>query len=212
MKLVIGNKNYSSWSLRPWILLSHFNVSFEEIRIPLFTDDTLNNMANYCPNNKVPVLIDEDIHIWDSLAICEYINEQYLANKGWPIDIKQRAMARALCAEMHSGFMALREEMPMNCRRQASKIAYSSAAQRDIERIIAVWSDCLSRSKGDYLFDTFSIADAYFLPIVIRFTIYQVDVPTNISNYIACLMKLPAYQDWLSAAKIESEVIACEEI
>ena len=212
MKLVIGNKNYSSWSLRAWILLTHFKLPFNEIRIPLFTDKTLEQMLDYCPAQRVPALIDENTQVWDSLAICEYINEQYLTGTGWPKEAVRRAYARSICAEMHAGFYAMREEMPMNCRRRPAKIQLSTNAENDIARIIAIWSDCLHQSTGPYLFDEFSIADAYFLPVVIRFSIYQIEVPHRIMNYMSAMMALESYQQWLNAAIDEKEVIACEEV
>ena len=212
MKLVIGNKNYSSWSLRPWVLLSHFNVPFSEHRITLFTDDMKQNMSELCPNDKVPVLIDNHHKIWDSLSICEYINEAYLSNNAWPAAPLARAKARSICAEMHSGFNALRHEMPMNCRRTTAKIPLSDNALSDIKRIIELWNDCLSQSEGDFLFDNFSIADAFYLPVVVRFSIYSINVPSNIQRYMNTMLALPAYQQWHSAAKSEIEIIECEEV
>ena len=157
-------------------------------------------------------LIDDETQVWDSLAICEYINEQYLAGKGWPKRLERRACARSICAEMHAGFYAMREEMPMNCRRRPAKIHLSANAKKDIERIIAICTDCLDQSTSQYLFDEFSIADAYFLPVVIRFYVYQIEVPKSIANYMSAMMALKSYQRWLNAAIEEKEVIACEEV
>jgi glutathione S-transferase len=212
MKLIIGNQNYSSWSLRPWILLKYFTVNFDQQLIKLFTDNTLEEMSDCCPNNKVPVLIDNNIKIWDSLAICEYINEQYLANKGWPRGVSQRAQARAICAEMHTGFFALRNEMPMNCRRVPSVINYSGDCQKDIDRIIAIWQQCLDNINGDFLFGEFTIADAFYLPIVSRLISYQVVVPKNINAYMNKMTELPDYQFWLAASHREQEVISYSEV
>ena len=212
LKLIIGNQNYSSWSLRPWILLKHFNISFQQYRIKLFTDEMLSDMAAFCPNNKVPVLIDNNIKIWDSLAICEYINEQYLSNKAWPEKLEQRALARSICAEMHSSFFALRNEMPMNCRRLPSPINFSANCQNDIDRVLIIWEECLQKSKGEFLFDTFSIADAFYLPVISRFSSYRVEVPDEVSRYMKHMLSLPCYQDWLKASKQEIEVISYSEV
>ena len=211
MQLVIGNKNYSSWSLRPWLLLSQFEIKFDEHFISLFTNNMLQAMKDYCPNNKVPVLIDEQVSVWDSLAICEYINEQHLDNKAWPSEIKSRATARAICAEMHSGFFAIRNEMPMNCRRSPSSIELTTAAHNDIERINTIWQDCLAQHKGTFLFDEFSIADAFFMPVVVRFTIYKISVSNEIQKYMDSMLSLPAYRKWLNDAIKEPQIIAEEE-
>ncbi|MEW6990872.1 glutathione S-transferase family protein [Colwelliaceae bacterium 6441] len=212
MQLVIGNQNYSSWSLRPWVLLEHFKQQVQLYKIPLFTHQTQEKMAQLCPNYKVPVLIDNNIKIWDSLAICEYLNESYLAGKAWPENTSQRAIARSICAEMHAGFIALRSEMPMNCRRTPSVINYSEECQKDIDRIIELWQTCLDNSKSKFLFDTFSIADAFYLPVVSRFASYQVEVPEKIKTYMDTMMSLPSYQLWLTASIEESEVISSSEV
>jgi len=223
MELIIGNKNYSSWSLRPWVLLTYFEVEFTEIPIKLFTDEMHEKMEKYCPNNKVPVLIDNKVSnnfkVWDSLAICEYINEQYLDNRAWPKDINERTLARSICSEMHAGFFALRNEMPMNCRRKASSVKLTEAAQLDISRIIELWLNCLSIPDGSlredndqFLFGEFSIADAYFMPVVSRFNSYAIEVPQQVTQYIEKILSLPAYQKWQKAAESETEVIAVAEI
>lgn len=212
MKLIIGNQNYSSWSLRPWALLKYFEIDFQQHKIYLFTEETLGEMAEYCPNNKVPVLIDENKTIWDSFAICEYINERYLANKAWPEAIEQRAFARAMCAEMHSGFFAMRNEMPMNFRREPTDIVTSKACQQDIERVIHLWLTCLNNSGSKFLFEQFSIVDAYYLPIVSRFISYQIGVPKLIRVYMENITNLPCYQEWLNSAYQENEIIESEEL
>ncbi len=223
MELVIGNKNYSSWSLRPWLLLTYFEVAFSEIHIKLFTDDMNEKMKKYCPNKKVPVLIDNQIAkgftVWDSLAICEYINEQYLNGQAWPHDINNRALARSICSEMHGGFFAVRNELPMNCRRNIAAIKLSESAQQDISRIIDILSGCLSMQEDtpatkdiQFLFGKFSIADAYFMPVVSRFNSYAIEVPDKVEQYIERMLSLPAYQKWQRAAESESEIIAVAEI
>ncbi len=212
MKLIIGNQNYSSWSLRPWILLKYYNISFQQHRIKLFTDDMFSEMSEYCPNNKVPVLIDNNIKIWDSLAICEYVNEQYLSGKAWPEQTEQKALARSICAEMHSNFFALRDEMPMNCRRLPSPINYSDDCQNDIDRIINIWEECLHKSNGEFLFDKFTIADAFYLPVISRFSSYQVKVPEKVSCYMKHMLSLPCYQAWIKASQQEIEEISNAEV
>ncbi|MFT5755523.1 MAG: glutathione S-transferase [Alteromonadaceae bacterium] len=222
MELVIGNKNYSSWSLRPWLLLTYFEVTFSEIHINLFGNDMHEQMKKYCPNKKVPVLIDrqttEDFTVWDSLAICEYINEQYLNGQAWPDEISNRALARSICSEMHSGFFALRNELPMSCRRKKAAIKLSKSAQQDISRIIEIFSNCLSKNKispitksDHFLFGEFSIADAYFMPVVSRFNTYAIEVPKQVEQYIERMLLLPSYQKWQGAAESENEIIAVAE-
>jgi glutathione S-transferase len=223
MQLVIGNKNYSSWSLRPWLLLTYFEVTFSEIHIKLFSEEMHEKMKKYCPNKKVPVLIDRQIAegftVWDSFAICEYINEQYLNGQAWPDEINSRAYARSICSEMHGGFVPLRNEMPMNCRRKQTPIKLSNAAKEDISRIIEIISSCLStysdsqKIKDNYfLFGKFSIADAYFMPVVSRFNSYAIEVPHQVEQYIKRMLSLPAYQKWQTAAESEKEIIAVAEI
>lgn len=211
MKLIIGNQNYSSWSLRPWILLTQFNITFEQSKILLFADNSAQELSLKTPNKKVPVLEDEALIIWDSLAICEYINDRYLSGKGWPTSTRQRAQARAICAEMHAGFMALRNEMPMNCRRSPAKIELSNECQLDIERIISLWKTCLAESNGPFLFNEFSIADAFYLPVVSRLISYEIEVPSEIKTYMNTMMNLPGYQKWLLEAKQELAVIDIAE-
>ena len=152
MKLVIGNKNYSSWSLRAWLLLHHFEIAFEEVRIPLFTEGYIDELRKYSPTLKVPVLIDDGNTIWDSLAICEYISEKYLAGGGLPEKLYDRAICRSYCAEMHSGFTEIRTQMPMNCRARR-KIEFSSALSAECHRVDSLWAQArgLAESSGEFL-------------------------------------------------------------
>jgi len=210
MELVIGNKNYSSWSMRPWLLLSHFDIPFDEIRIPLSEKTTHQRLAEYSPSFKVPVLIDEDLTIWESLAICEYLSEQYLEDQGWPVRTGDRAICRAYCSEMHSGFPALRAELPMNCR-ATRKVHLSDAANRDIQRIDGMWQDALNRHDGDWLFGRFSIADCMFAPVASRFATYRIDVSDTSQAYIEKILTLPSMQRWYEAALQEKEVIGEDE-
>jgi len=222
MKLIIGNKNYSSWSLRPWLLLQHFAVPFEEQQIWLFSDNMSQQLQQYSPNLKVPVLQDQQLKIWDSLAICEYINETYLAAKAWPQDKGQRAMARSICAEMHAGFFAIRNEMPMNCRRTPNAIVISQQAQQEVKRIIAIFEQCLAVNTDEttndvsdqdgFLFGQFSIADAFFMPIVSRLASYQIETGPVVQPYIEKMLSLPAYQQWLEQAAAETAVIDVAEV
>lgn len=147
LMLVIGNKNYSSWSLRPWLLLKHFDIDFDEVRIALYNDQARENLAKHSPSLKVPVLNHHGQAVWDSLAICEYISETFLNNRGWPSRPEARAIARSASAEMHSGFFALRNELPMNCRKQYANFELSSDVLNEVARIKAIWSECRERFR-----------------------------------------------------------------
>jgi len=210
--LVIGNKNYSSWSMRPWLLLKVFEIPFEEIRIPLMTDEMPALMTEHSPSRKVPVLNDGDLQIWDSLAICEYIDEQLLKGEGWPANARLRALGRSAAAEMHSGFFALRNELPMNGRRLVENFVPSSAAQTDIDRIISLWQQLLNESKGPFLLGAFSIADAFYAPVVSRFITYGVQLPEQCVKYCQQVSDLPAYQQWRAEGAEEPEVIEIAEV
>ncbi len=212
MQLIIGNKNYSSWSLRPWLLLSHFNLAFEEIRIPLDTPDFATNLAQYSAAGKVPVLHDKGVEIWDSLAICEYVSEQYLDGKGWPAAPLARAQARSASAEMHSSFTAIRSSMPMNCR-SSRVISISAEIRADISRVDQLWTQLRDTygSKGDFLFGDFSIADCMFAPMASRFNTYLPELSASSQDYIKALINNPAMQQWYAQAAQETEVLEREE-
>ncbi|MCH8529764.1 MAG: glutathione S-transferase family protein [Saccharospirillum sp.] len=213
LTLIIGNKNYSSWSLRAWLLLRAFGVHFKEIRIPLDSPETPELLAKYSPSKKVPVLQIGHFKVWDSLAIAETVNERYLQGAGWPKDPDLRALGRAACAEMHSGFSALRASMPMNCRREISGFQPNSATAADIARIDSLLNECLTSSEGPYLMgEHFSIADAFFAPVAYRLQGYQVSVSEPVSAWIRHLFHLPALQAWHSEACAESEIIETEEV
>lgn len=203
--LVIGNKNYSSWSLRPWLLMSHFKLPFHEIKLSLDTPEFYQRIADYSPTARVPVLRDGDEIIWDSLAICEVINERYLDGKAWPKDLKTRAAARSVVAEMHSGFAALRSQLPMNCHRKSDAYRWQEDADRDILRIQAIWNDLRSRfsSDGEFLCGEFGIVDAMFAPVCVRFKAYGVAMDENARQYVNTIYSLPAMQAWLADAKLE---------
>ncbi len=214
MKLIIGNKNYSSWSLRPWFLLSQSNIEFEEIRIPVCQKDTYTEFAKYTKAAKVPVLHDNDLIVWDSLAICEYISEQYMGGKGWPEKIEERAEARSCCAEMHSGFFTIREKLPMNCRAEDRKVAITEGLGKEIQRIDSLWTELRQKygSAGKWLFGKFSIADCMFAPVVFRFSTYGIDVSEEAKDYMTTVLSNKAIQLWLEQAIQEIEVIEKSEV
>ncbi|WP_256857687.1 glutathione S-transferase family protein [Solemya velum gill symbiont] len=169
LTLVIGNKNYSSWSLRPWVFMKHYQVVFEEKRIALFTDTTTDELSIYNSNFKVPILKENEFEVWDSLSILEYVSEQYLSGQGWPADANARAVARSISTEMHSSFFNVRNELPMNCRKEFNGIKLSEGAVSEIERIKELWRRCRSEygSGGEWLFGKYSIADAMFAPVAL---------------------------------------------
>ena len=213
MKLIIGNKNYSSWSLRPWFLMAAHDLKFEEVRIPLDQPDTSARIAQYNSAGKVPALIDDDLRVWDSLAICEYISEQYLNGKGWPADPAARAEARACSAEMHSGFPAIRGQMPMNCRAQGRKVPLTAALEKEIARIDSLWTGyCKAHSStGPWLFGEFSIADCMFAPVASRFETYGVSLSDTARRYQQQILNHPAMQLWISHGRAETEVVEADE-
>jgi glutathione S-transferase len=212
MKLVIANRNYSSWSLRPWLLLSEFDVKFELVEESLAGDDLKQRLRRYSPSGKVPVLIDGDLTVWDSLAICEYVSEHYLGGKGWPGAPASRARARSVSAEMHSGFMGVRSEMPMNIRAKRT-VTPSKAALADIRRIDEIWSDCRARhaGEGDWLFGRFSIADCMYAPVVMRFETYGAELSVPAQRYMETVSGNSSVQRWIEAALKETEIIPEDE-
>lgn len=213
MKLIIGNKNYSSWSLRAWLFLSAHSVDFEEVKIYLNKRDTAERIRKFNKAGKVPALVDGDLIVWDSLAICEYISETRLDAKGWPQDVEARALARSSCAEMHSGFFVLRERLPMNCRAKGRRVEIGRELAREIKRIDELWCSFRKRYKqqGDYLFGGFSIADCMFAPVVFRFMTYGIETSKTSSTYIQTMLNHPKMELWLEQAREEREVIEEEE-
>jgi glutathione S-transferase len=207
LTLIIGNKNYSSWSLRPWLLMRYYNIPFQEIKLPLDTPEFYQRIETYSPTRRVPALLDGDEKIWDSLAICETINDRYLDGKAWPHDSKLKALARSVAAEMHSGFSSLRSQLPMNCYGVSQGQQWKKDAQRDIQRIQAIWIDLRSRFKaqGNFLCGDFSIADAMYAPVCIRFHTYGVAMDAESRNYVDTIYQIPAMQEWLDEAKRETE-------
>ena len=210
LKLVIGNKNYSSWSMRPWLALRANSIAFDEVFIPLYTGDAdKQRILGFTRSGKVPALIDGDVTIWDSLAIIEYLAERFPEKRLWPEDRAQRAHARSISAEMHSGFMALRNECGMNLHRPVKAIALSPDARAKIARIEQIWTECRQRygKSGPFLFGAFSGADAMFAPVVHRFRTYAIEVAPEAAGYMKTMMALPAFQEWTSAGLAETIVI-----
>ncbi len=205
--LVIGNKNYSSWSLRPWLLLAHFDIAFEERRLLLDTDAFRAEIPRWSPSRTVPVLHHDGLVVWDSLAICEYVSETFLDGRGWPADPHARAQARSAAAEMHSGFTALRAQLPMNCRRTPNAYRWDAAAQRDIDRVQALWRDLRAAygNGGDFLCGGFGIVDAMFAPVAVRFRGYGVEMDDDARAFVDAIHALPAFARWQAEALAEAE-------
>jgi glutathione S-transferase len=199
MLLVIGNKNYSSWSLRPWLAMKVLGMAFDEVRIPLYRPGSKEQILRYSPAGRVPILRDGDTVVWDSLAILEHLAERH--PQLWPKDPAQRAKARSVSAEMHSGFAALRQHMSMNTRKRYPGKGRTPEVQADIARIDAIWSE----AKGPFLFGQFTAADAMYAPVVLRFRTYEVEVRKQ--SYMDAMLALPAMRDWIEAAEREPESI-----
>jgi glutathione S-transferase len=210
LKLVIGNKNYSSWSMRPWLALRANDIAFEEVFIPLYTGDAdKQRILAVTRSGKVPALIDGDVTVWDSLAIIEYLAERFPDARLWPQDRASRAHARSISAEMHSGFMALRNECPMNLHRPVRAIALSEDARANIARIQAIWLECRERhgKRGPFLFGAFGAADAMFAPVVYRFRSFAIEVASEVHAYMDTMLALPAVQEWTKAGLAETLLI-----
>jgi glutathione S-transferase len=213
LKLVIANKNYSSWSMRPWVAMKAFGIPFEEIRILLDRPGTSMEIARYSSAGRVPILIARDVTIWDSLAICEYLAEQFQEQNMWPQATDARAVARSVCAEMHSGFSGLRSAMPMNIRARFPGKGRTSDAQADIGRVCEIWENCLSEfGHHQFLFGDFSIADAFFAPVAMRFRTYAVSLAPALQAYVERVESHPAVANWMREAVAETEIIAKYEL
>ena len=211
-RLVIGNRNYSSWSLRAWLLLREAGIPFDEERIALDVDSTAAKLAAVSPACRVPVLFIDDLVIWDSLAIAEEAAARWPAARLWPDDPDQRAHARSISCEMHAGFATLRSAMPMNCRAMGRRVPLTDALTADIDRVIEIWSDCGRRYGGGWLFGRFSVADAMYAPVVLRLRTYGINLPEVAATYPERLLQSAALQEWLAAAESEVEVIEEEEV
>jgi glutathione S-transferase len=212
LHLIIGNKNYSSWSFRPWLAMKAAGIAFEETVISLDAKDFKERVTALSGAGKVPVLIDGDIRIGESLAILEYLAERFPAALLWPKDVDARARARAVASEMHAGFMPLRRHLPMNMRRPVRAHALDPGAAADIARIDAIWSECVAKSGGPFLFGAFGAADAMYGPVVSRFHIYAVEVGTAARAYMRAVMALPAWSEWREAARREPWVLPHDEV
>ncbi|GAB3445038.1 glutathione S-transferase family protein [Massilia solisilvae] len=207
LTLVIGNKNYSSWSMRPWVAATAFGIPFTEVRVLLDQPDTAANIARYSSAGRVPVLLAGDMTIWDSLAICEYLAEQFPDKHMWPQDVAARALARSVVAEMHSGFAALRTAMTMNIKASLPGRGRTAEAQADIGRICEIWEECLARfGHRGFLFGEFSIADAFYAPVVMRFKTYGVALAPALQAYCDRMLAHPAVARWVEEALAETEV------
>jgi glutathione S-transferase len=211
LTLIVGNKNYSSWSLRPWLAMRHAGLAFDEVPIRLGQPDTTAQILRHSPSGRVPCLLDGALAVWDSLAICEYVNEQYLDGGLWPADAGARARARSVVAEMHSGFAPLRTHMPMDIRsRKPDKGAQALAradVAADVRRIQQIWTECLAACGGPLLFGSFTAADAFYAPVVTRFRTYGVPLPAPLAAYGDAVFALPAMQQWTAAAAAEPETL-----
>jgi len=210
LSLVIGNKNYSSWSMRPWVLMKAFGIKFDEIRIALSTPETADLIATYSLSGRVPILLigEKQFPVWDSLAICEYLAERFTDADMWPQDQLARARARAVCAEMHSGFTGLRSAMPMDIRAARPHEGRTPEALGDVGRICELWEDCLSSfGENRYLFGDFSIADAFFAPVVMRFHTYGVSLAPAFQAYADRVRSHPAVTEWIEGALTETEFL-----
>ena len=220
MKLFIGNKNYSSWSMRPWVLLTQAGIAFEEVmvRFDAFTPDSQFKAAlkPVSPTGKVPVLVDGDLVVWDTLAIAEYLAEKFSEKYLWPQDMALRARARSLCAEMHSGFTGLRSACPMNIEAELAQTGAliwrdNAAVRADVARLITMWRECLTTHGGPMLFGNFSIADAYFAPVCTRLVTYALPLPDDIAAYVQRVMALPGVTAWVKEARAEQDFLDFEE-
>jgi glutathione S-transferase len=210
LTLVIGNRNYSSWSMRAGVLMPAKGIEFEEVQIPLRQPGSVEEKLRYSPAGKVPVLIDRGLHIWESLSIMEHLAELFPDRGLWPEEARARAVARSVSAEMHAGFEALRTHMPMNCRARYPGQGRGPGVQEDIERIVALWNDCRARfgQQGDFLFGEFTIADAMFTPVVARFQTYDVELDPVARAYTGAVLAHPAVAGWMAAGESEPWTIS----
>jgi glutathione S-transferase len=210
--LVIGNKNYSSWSLRPWIYMKHLGIAFDEVHVSLYSDSMIEQTSPYFSNDKVPVLKHNELEVWDSLAIIEYVSA-YCRHEMNDDNAKRQAVIRSLCAEMHSSFFAIRNELPMNCRRKPAELVISKDCLNDVVRVQALWqyASQYSDGKGDWLFGSFSMADAMFAPVVLRFSRYKVTLRSMAAEYVDHVLNDPLMMEWIEAGCAEPMVIDVEE-
>jgi glutathione S-transferase len=213
LQLVIGNKNYSSWSMRPWILLRQAGIAFDEVQLKFDQNTKVIGIEKYSAVGKVPVLLIDGEPVWDSLAIAETVAEMFPDKQLWPANEAARRVARSACAEMHSGFQNLRGRMPMNIRSKHPGKGLTPESKKDIDRVVALWTECRERfgGAGSLLFGKFSVADAFFAPVVMRFHTYAVQVPQVAQEYCEAVKALSAVREWCDAARKETEFVAEDE-
>jgi len=213
LALVIGNKNYSSWSMRPWVLLRQAGIPFREIQLWFDDEGRAQGARQHSPTGQVPILLIGGEAVWDSLAICETVAEMFPEKSLWPADARARALARSACAEMHSGFRKLRSAMPMNIRASLPGKGMDAAVEGDIRRICALWADCRRAhgAGGPLLFGAFTIADAYYAPVAMRFITHAVTLPQPARDYVEAVRALPAVAEWMAAARRETAFVAADE-
>jgi len=212
-RLIIGNKNYSSWSLRPWLVLKEFKIPFQETRIALYEEGSKQKLLEHTASGKVPAFYHDDYVVWDSLAICEVLNDLYPQENLWPQQPAARALARSLSHEMHSGFFEIRNQLPMNCRTNITLANINASLQQDINRIREIWSLCREQYQGDgdFLLGEFSICDAMFAPVVLRFSSYGIPVSDVEKQYMETMLALESMQEWINEGIKETEIIPmCE--
>lgn len=207
-KLVIGNKNYSSWSLRAWLFLTESGLPFEEVKLPLFTA-AWPQISQYTPAKRVPVLLDGEIAVWDSSAIYGYVRSDHPNAVGWPTAQQAQATARSIAAEMHSGFLGIREQLPQNIRARipVARNRFAPGTQQEIERVEQMWAQAYNTYGGPWLFGDFSLADVVYAPVALRFVTYQVELMPAAQPFIAAVQALPSIQTWATAAAAEPEAI-----
>ena len=222
LKLYIANKNYSSWSMRPWVLLKQAGIPFEEVLVRFGADpftatsDFKKAVLAVSPGGRVPVLVDDGFAVWDTLAIAEYVAEKFPDKQLWPQDVKTRARARSICAEMHAGFGALRSACPMNIEADLSQTGAivwrdQPAVRSDVQRIVTMWTELLAQHRGPLLFGEFSVADAYFAPVCMRLKNYGLPVPGPITDYIGRVCALPGVKAWMDEALAEKDFVVADE-
>ena len=220
IQLYIGNKNYSSWSMRPWVLLRQAGIDFEEVKVRFDSfapgSGFRSTMDAITPVGKVPVLVHDGLVVWDTLAIAEYVAEQFADKQLWPAERTARARARSVCAEMHSGFAGLRSACPMNIDAHLPEVGALTlrdkpAVRSDLQRVVSMWSGLLAEHGGSMLFGDFSVADAYFAPVVMRLKTYALPVPAEVAAYMDRVCALPGVKAWIDGALAEKDFIDFEE-
>jgi glutathione S-transferase len=220
VQLYVGNKNYSSWSMRPWVLMRQAGIGFDEVKVRFDGFDASSafkrTLASITPTGRVPVLVDDGFAVWDTLAIAEYLAERFPERALWPADRRQRARARSVCAEMHAGFGALRAKCPMNVEASLPEIGAliwrdDPAVRADVARLVDMWRGLLDEHGGPMLFGGFGIADAYFAPVCMRLSTYALPVPAEIRDYVARVQALPGVRAWIDEALAERDFLDFEE-